>query len=278
MPGNMQAGSGITSCGFTVGGSMSIKGFSRLAAVGVLSLASLAAGAAEDNTQEQAMWGPYPSGFALGGSIGTTGLGLDLAYAFNETLSLRAALSGLGFDRTIKQDDFRYKGSLSLFDAGLYLDISPFNWRGFFFTLGAVSHNAKLKGDANCSNPAGCNIDGTNYSQAEIGSLSAVVKNDGFSPYLGLGMGTSMYHPGDANTFFFRSDFGVIFSGKPKSTISATGTICNSSTADDGATPAEQARAAQCRSSLVNEQNKLADDVGFLKAYPVVKLVFGWSF
>lgn len=257
---------------------MSNQGISRTAAALILAVASAGAVAAEDNTLEQAMWGPYPGGFALGGSIGTTGLGLDLAYAFNPLLSLRGAVSGLGFDRTTTNGDFKYKGKLNLLDAGLYLDISPFDWRGFFFTLGGLSHNAEIGGDASCAKVAGCDIDGTVYSQTEIGSLSAEVKNDGFAPYVGLGLGTEMFHPGEPNAFFFRSDFGVIISGKPKATINATGTVCNDSAADDGATAVDQARAAQCRSSLAGEESDLADDVKALKAYPVIKLTFGWSF
>lgn len=78
---------------------------------------------------------------------------VGLAYAFNPLLSARVSINGLGYEHGSKR---RYiDASLTLLDAGLYLAIAPFPWRGLFPYAGRVIASLLAQGEARCTHAKG---------------------------------------------------------------------------------------------------------------------------
>ena len=98
------------------------------------------------------------------------------------------------------------------------------------------------------------NIGDTDYTPAQVGTLSGDVEIDGIAPYIGIGWGDPMDR---SKRWGFYCDFGVVFTDSPDVTLSANGTLASD--------PAFQA-------NLAKERNEIEDDLEPFKFYPVISL------
>jgi hypothetical protein len=174
----------------------------------------------------------------VGVRAGTTGVGADVAWSFAPTLSARVGYSALSWDRDVSTDTVHYDGKLKLGNLNTFIDFSPLG--PFRLTGGLVFNNNKydLRGDAGG------------------GSISGTVKpGKSAAPYLGIGYGNVS---GMGVNFY--ADFGVMFQGSPKASLSAN---CGSLSA--GACSSLQSQAAA-------EQARLEDKLKDFKYYPVLNL------
>ena len=174
----------------------------------------------------------------VGVRAGTTGVGADIAWSFAPTLSARIGYSALSWDRDVSTDTVHYDGKLKLGNLNTFIDFSPLG--PFRLTGGLVFNNNKydLRGDAGG------------------GSISGTVKpGKSAAPYLGIGYGNVS---GMGVNFY--ADFGVMFQGSPKASLSAN---CGSLSA--GACSSLQSQAAA-------EQARLEDKLKDFKYYPVLNL------
>ncbi|MDO6804408.1 hypothetical protein Q4595_18315, partial [Wenyingzhuangia sp. 1_MG-2023] len=67
------------------------------------------------------------SGFALGGEIGTLGLGLGAHYKVLDWLVLRGGFNTLDLNHEFQNDDLDYDGNLAFKNIRIGADIYPFN-------------------------------------------------------------------------------------------------------------------------------------------------------
>lgn len=82
----------------------------------------------------------------------------------------------------------------------------------------------------------GYNLGGTNYSAAQVGTLSGTTKYKGLAPYFGWGWGNPLKKE---NHWGFNIDMGLLYQGVPDITLTATGTV------PAAAVEAERARLVQ---------------------------------
>ena len=190
---------------------------------------------------------------SIGLRFGTPGLGLELGKLLTDHLSVRVGAYYVKVTATKAQSDVTYDASLKLHAVSALVDLYPWRRGGFHFTAGIATNPMTVTGTGQ---PTGgtYDINGTSYTSAQVGTLTAVAKFPGTNPYVGIGFGTPS-RSGGAVEFLF--DLGAVI-GQPTITLSATGA------ANDPALLADmQAQVAQTQSDVRK----------YLKVYPV--LAFG---
>lgn len=186
--------------------------------------------------------------------IGTNGIGVDVAYAFNNSLSARVGYSYANFGFSYNDTDVEYDSTLKLSNLNLLLDWNVAG--GFRVTAGLVPQKNKINVTGK---PTGgtYTLNGVTYSSSDITDLSGEIKSgNSVAPYLGIGYGIVA---GRGVNFY--ADLGLQYQGSPKVNLSAT---CGSSL-----------NASACsglQSNVAAEQAKLADDIKNFKWYPVISI------
>src|SRR3954467_7964871 len=177
----------------------------------------------------------------VGGRIGTTGLGIDLAKNVAPLVDVRVGYSGGSVGHDASTSNVNYTGDIKLSNLNALLDFHPLG--PLFRISGGVIFN-RNKYDAH----------GTVNGQP--GSFDARVESGRTAaPYLGIGYGNVA---GTGVNFY--ADLGVMFMGTPKATISAN---CGGLSG------------AQCttlQNQVATEQQNLQDKLDRFKAYPVLNI------
>jgi len=194
-------------------------------------------------------------GIALGAKIGTLGPGLDLTVSLVDRLNLRVNGNYLKISAETTQSDIDYDADLTLGSALAMLDWHPFG-NNFRISAGAVYNGNELGLEATPTDSV--EIGDTEYTPAQIGTLTGDATFDKFGPYIGIGFGNAVKED-MALTFVF--DLGVVFHGSPEINLDADGPVAG--------IPSFQA-------DLADEEQQVEDDISAFKIYPV--LAFGVSY
>ena len=150
--------------------------------------------------------------------LSTLGYGLGVAFPMTDSVAGRIGFNK--FNKSIEQtsDLVKYTGDLKLSSFIALADWHPFNGVTHL-TAGLMYNNNKF---SMIAVPSGSyTINGTTYTAADVGSLTAAVEFNKVAPYLGFGWSGQAKNTG----FSFKSDFGILFQGKPKSTITCTNLV-----------------------------------------------------
>ena len=196
-------------------------------------------------------------GIAL--TAGLSGLGADLGVNVTDYVGLRATVSDFSINRTGNYGtSVGWDARLTLFQAGALLDLYPFAG-DFRLSTGVVQDGNKVTLNGRPSGGS-YTFNGTTYPASAIGNASASIDWSKAVPYLGLGWGNLAGSRG----LHFTSDFGVLFTGSPNTSLSAT---CNVPSA-----------CANFDANLAAERTKLQNDVHNVTFWPVFRLGIGYTF
>lgn len=179
---------------------------------------------AQDKVEEFGIFDHLSAGLTLG----TTGIGIDLAAPVTEYLQVRAGYnfcSGIKYKEDI---DYRAKGQptkktevegkLHLGTAKLLLDVFPFRNTPFHFTTGFyIGTDEIIKAENTIPVTAfdkgeGILIGDYIVEFDQDGIAKATIKVNKFRPYVGIGFGRSV----PRKRIGVSGDLGVMFWGKPK--------------------------------------------------------------
>ena len=196
--------------------------------------------------------------------VGTLGVGLDIATDIPgfqaDKANVRFAGNYFTYSRSENLSRLAIDGKLKLQTFGMVGDWYPFagSFRltaGGYFNQNAVSVTGKPKGGS-------FNFNGTDYTPQQVGTLSDRAKlGTGFAPYAGIGWGNAL---GSGKQWGVFSDFGVLFTGSPKLSLSSQGgTLSNDPT---------------LVANLENERHKAQKDIDFAWAYPVISVGVSYKF
>ena len=168
-----------------------------------------------------------------GVSLGTDGIGIDVAAPLTNYLAFRTGISfwpGIKIkkkDIHIKDDDpllydhVDVEGKLNIFDFKFLADFYPIKESSFHITAGAFIGSENVVTATNTSmiinNPAkygqvGIGLGDYWLTTDEKGYVHADVKVNSFKPYVGFGFGRAIPRKGRVSV---SCDFGVKFWGKP---------------------------------------------------------------
>ena len=196
------------------------------------------------------------SGKGLTGKVGTLGYGAELSFGSSDRFSTRLGVNALTYKRTANSGTVNYDIKLQLQTAGAVVDWYPFE--GSFRTSGGLFYNNNKASFA--SNPTAGNliINGVTYTSAQVGSLQGTMKFNKAAPYLGIGWGSPV---AKNKGWGLVSDFGVLFQGKPKTSLTAT---CGPALVGAACT--------QLQTDAAAENAKLQSDLSNFRRWPVISL------
>ena len=195
--------------------------------------------------------------FWFGIKAGTTGLGGEVAWRPIEWFDIRAGVGIYDYEDDVDYGGIDYNGTLALdnyyLTGNFRFPLSPFR-----LTVGAYQNNNELDlvSQDMAAYPIGSNP--IPYGPADVGTLRTVASFDGVSPYFGAG-----YDFDVMGRLGMSLDFGVLWQGEPVVTMTSDGLLAND--------PAFLA-------DLNDEITTVTDEMGNLKAYPVISLGVNFNF
>lgn len=178
--------------------------------------------------------------------VGTLGYGLGVGFQTTDSVVTRVGFNQFSKTYTTTSGSVNYTGDVKLSNANLLADWHLFNGVTHL-TAGLVYNNNKVE----LTSVGQYTINNTTHT----GTLNSTVTFNKVAPYLGFGWSGQAKNKG----LSFKSDFGVLFQGKPKSTVSTT---------DPSVTAAD----------LATAQNDLDNSLKDFKYYPVISFGIGYAF
>ncbi len=204
---------------------------------------------------------PALAGTDVEAHVSTLGLGLGLGFQATDSVVARIGFNQFNRNFSTTAGTLNYDGKLKLSSFDALLDWHPFKG-ATHLTVGILSNNNKFNLTAT-PGPGGYTINGQTFTAAQVGSLTGDVSFNSAAPYLGFGWNSQPKNKG----FTFKSDFGVMFQGSPKATLTYTG--------NGGGNPTV---AQQIRDQAAVEQANLNDKLKNYKYYPVISFAVGYAF
>jgi hypothetical protein len=221
----------------------------------LLGLALPAAQAADDASFEHR--------HALGGKVGSTGLGLEYSYNYGAFLKygLRASVNFGTYSRDETRSGFLFDGEAKFNSVMLLADAHPYG-NGFRLSAGLMVNLNKL---AAAGRPveATVEINDVTYPASAVERASGEVTFQWPSPYFGLGWGAS---PAGNRGIFYSFDFGVAYQRGDISLNVACGPTL----------PA--AECAQLQSDVQAQEARFREDLVDYRLYPILTFGVGYRF
>lgn len=192
--------------------------------------------------------------------VSTLGGGLEVGTAFRDDFGARIGFNQFSISADQNSGGLNYKGDLNLSSFSALADWRP--WNGVtHLTAGLVFNNNKLEMNATADGTTTYDINGVLYNANAGDSIKTSVGFDSVAPYLGFGWSG---HPKNTG-LSLSSDFGILFQGSPKASVSATGAWVGAG----GET------VTQLMSDAEAQLNK---DLSSFKMYPVISIGIGYAF
>lgn len=154
---------------------------------------------------------PAAADFALGGRIGSGGVGIEAMQKFSPHFAARLGLSGLGYSFDFTYDDVEYDTETDFAIGSLLFDWHP-GAGGFRLTAGATHYTARFDIHARPDPVTTYQIGNTSYTGAQLGDLNGQIEYRKFAPYVGAGWD---FGAGKIRGLGFSVDVGVIYRDKP---------------------------------------------------------------
>ncbi len=189
------------------------------------------------------------SDVAIAAKVGTLGLGVEATTNIVPLFAnVRLQGNGFNYNTTITDTNVTYDAKLKLATVGLLADIYPFAGK-FRVTGGAYYNGNKLTMNAR---PLGnVVIGGTTYTNPTV---ATTIDFNKFAPYAGIGWGDAI---SSGSPIGFSFELGVMYMGKPKTSIVAPGV----SAAD-----------------IAAEKSKLDSSLKNMQFYPVASIGVNFKF
>jgi hypothetical protein len=176
--------------------------------------------------------GPSDShGSDIGVSLraGSLGGGIEISKLLVSHVGVRVGANYFSLNKdSLTAKNLSYSAKLKLQSFTGLLDLYPSPRGSFHLTAGVISDPLKITGTGK---PTGGSfkINGTNYTPAEVGTLTAEAKFASALPYLGLGFGTAASKHGGVSFVF---DLGAAI-GKPTVSLTASNATAGSQLQSD---------------------------------------------
>ena len=201
---------------------------------------------------------------AVGGRVGTLGLGVELTARLGTQVNLRVGAHAGSYDDRRVADDIEYDATAEVRAGTALLDWHP-GGGSFRLSGGAVFNGNEVEGESLPPASGFYEIGDVQVPAALLGRLEGRVEWDSVAPYAGLGFGNPL---GGDGGWSFGLDLGVIFQGEPQVTL--TPVFAPGSPLDN---PVGR---ALLRTQLDAEERNLEEEFADFDLYPV--LAFGVSY
>jgi hypothetical protein len=196
--------------------------------------------------------------FAVGGNIGTPGLGAELQYKLNDNFVVRGGGDWMNFDYDHTYSGVDYSAKLKTGTGGAFVDWHP-GGGGFFVSGGSYFGERKARLDGKPTGPT--QIGDLTFTPEQIGTIRGDIEMSKAQPFLGLGWDNTFTRD---SRWGFRVLGGVSFSDEPKVDLTAVdGTLAGDPT---------------FQSELQKEEDNVRDDAKGFKYFPVLQVGVNYRF
>lgn len=197
----------------------------------------------------------HAAGVSVGGKVSTLGFGLEGEKVLSDSIGVSGVVNYFPYSYSGTESDISYEFDLDFMSIGAVADWHPF--RGSFRLSGGIFYNGnELKGKAG---PGSIEVGGVDYT---LDSLEAKIEFNSVAPYVGLGWNTSFKKERGLGFLF---EFGALYQGTPKASLSASGSSAVVSN------PTFQA-------NLATEEADLQDALKDYKWHPVIGIGLNYKF
>ena len=204
------------------------------------------------------------SKFKVGLTAGTLGIGPEISYRISDYLGVRGNATFLSVSRSLDSDDITYDAKLKLQSGGAMLDIYPFQG-GFRVSGGLRLNGNQASGVGKPNDGLNFEINGNEYTAAQIGTLRAETEIRNVAPSLTLG-----YGGGISKGFTFGVEAGILFQGSVEVGKLSTSGLC--------AGTAPPANCATLAGDLDAERRSVNEDIRKYNVWPILQLSIGYRF
>lgn len=203
---------------------------------------------------------------SIGVKASTLGLGLDYSFTIAESFEGRVGFNALNHNISKTANNVAYQGDIKLGTVDMLVDWFPAN-NSLRLTAGLMLNKNKLA-------LSGLNkLNVTEYATADFRKAS---------PYLGIGWTGKKKESG----FSIAADLGVLFQGKPRTSVTAPGVnraeldtnFANAWAIAYPGVPMTTTGSAELDKALAEDNQSLADALKNYKLYPVVSLTASYLF
>ncbi len=195
-------------------------------------------------------------GYAVGGTFGTDGVGIEYTYALSDSVTVSAGYSGINFNTTRKISAVSYQLDSKLRSLGFKASYFPSD-SSFHVTLGAINNGTEFDAKAR---PVGDSfeLNGNSYPASSVSSINGKLRFPSTTPYIGIGWGNPV-RPETRWNFTF--DMGFQYLKSVNASLNAT---CNNSLIN-------QLQCFQLKNDVAQEEKQLQDDVNKNHWWPVLR-------
>lgn len=185
--------------------------------------------------------------FAVSGKAGTLGLGGEFTTGITSNVNARVGLNTLNLDFDDQElGDVEYDLGIDLYSFSALVDWYIFDGP-FHISGGALSFKNEI--DLHARPTESIKIGDTEYTPAQIGTLTGGIEIGDLAPYVGIGWGNPLT---SSRRWGFTFDLGVAFINAPDVSLSATGTVA--------------------QADLERERKDIEDALKPFEFYPVISL------
>ena len=200
------------------------------------------------------------SGFSVGAHAGTAGIGGQVSYGFNDKFSVSVGAQQFKYSFDEEYEAIDYSGDLNLESYMLLGHLHPFDG-GFRLTAGVVSNSNSISAIGKSSGGGVFEIDGTDYTAADVGSVGLDVDFDEYAGYVGVGFGAPV---NSDNTLTLTFDAGAILQGEGNVSLTSEGGLLSGD--------------ALFNEKLKAEQAAVQEDISDYTWHPVLQIGLHYQF
>lgn len=205
--------------------------------------------------EEQETSADSRSGMGVTGKIGTLGYGAELNFGSSDSFSARIGLNAYTYKYNGNSSTVNYDFKLQLQTVSALADWYPFSG-GFRTSAGLLYNNNKVSLNA-LPTSGNYTINDIPYTSAQVSSMQGTMTFNKVAPYLGIGWGNPV---AEDKGWGLVTDVGVLFQGKPKTSLTVT---CGALTV---------LQCATLQTNAAAENAKLESDLSSFKLWPVISL------
>lgn len=218
--------------------------------------------------------GLFKPSFGVVAKASMLGIGGDVGASITPFFNVRGGFNGLSVSHGFNNSGIHYDGNLRFRSVEALVDITPLrDW--FHISPGVLVYNGNQI-NANATVPGGQNFDlgGASFKSSTADPIhgSGLLTVNKTAPMVMFGFGNPIPH---SHHFTIVQDFGVVFQGTPKTTLSLAGTACDAVT---GLACVNAATDPTFQAQVKAEQDKINKDTSIVKFYPVASIGIGIRF
>lgn len=210
---------------------------------------------------------------ALGLKFSTLGAGIEVATPVTHRSNVRFGFNAISYSRGFDKDNIHYNADIAFRSIEAHYDFFPFSG-GFHISPGFLAYlTSPLQADSSVPGGQSFTLGGASFVSDPVNPVKGTGKLDfnRAGPSFTVGWGNLL--PRSSKRFTVPFEFGFVYQGAPKATLSLTGDVC-----DPGLSNCRSVNDPIVQSHVQSEQNKINNDINYFQVYPIISIGFGFKF